>query len=116
MSRCNEGGLVWFYQCPAGATGHVKQIKVCNKWFHSKQISTKYWTDLWIRCNEASDSFVVFVLDFLLECSDCVRLVSVSASHELGREFVPRQGHTTDHHKTSKNCLPALHSCIRVGV
>ena len=32
---------------------------------------------------------------------------SVTASHAVGRGFMPRPGHTKDHHKNGTNCLPA---------
>ena len=41
-------------------------------------------------------------------------MVSVSASHAIGRQFVPRPGHTKDHHKNGTNCLPAWHA-MRYG-
>ena len=34
-------------------------------------------------------------------------VVSVSASHTVGREFASRPGLTKDHHKNGTNCLPA---------
>ena len=34
-------------------------------------------------------------------------VVSVSASHTVGREFASRQDHTKDHLKNCTNCLPA---------
>ena len=34
-------------------------------------------------------------------------VVSVSASHAVGCEFVPLLGHAKDHHKNGINCLPA---------
>ena len=37
-------------------------------------------------------------------------VVSVSASHTVGREFASRPGHTTNHHKNGTNCLPAWHA------
>ena len=37
-------------------------------------------------------------------------VVSVSASHTVGREFASRPGHTKDHHKNGTNCLPAWHT------
>ena len=37
-------------------------------------------------------------------------VVSVSASHTVGRGFVSRPGHTKDHHKNCTNCLPAWHA------
>ena len=40
-------------------------------------------------------------------------LVSVSAYHAVDRGFMPRQGHTKDHHRNGTNCLPAWHACIR---
>ena len=43
-------------------------------------------------------------------------VVSVSASHAIGRRFVPWLVHTKDHHKNGANCLPAWLACIRVGV
>ena len=43
-------------------------------------------------------------------------VVSVSASHRVGRGFTSRPGHTKDHHKMGTNCLHALHACVRVGV
>ena len=36
-------------------------------------------------------------------------VVSVSASHTVGREFASRLGHTKDHHKNGTNCLLACH-------
>ena len=41
---------------------------------------------------------------------------SVSASATARRGFASRSGHTKDHHKNGTNCLPALHTCVRVGV
>ena len=37
-------------------------------------------------------------------------------NHALGCGFLPRPGHTNDHHINGTNCIPAWHSCIRVGV
>ena len=37
-------------------------------------------------------------------------VVSVSASHTVGREFASRPGHTKDQHKNGTNCLPAWHA------
>ena len=37
-------------------------------------------------------------------------VVSVSASHTVGREFASRPGHTKDHHKNSTDCLPVWHA------
>ena len=34
-------------------------------------------------------------------------VVSVSASHTIGREFASRPGQTKDHHRNGTNCLPA---------
>ena len=44
-------------------------------------------------------------------------VVSVSASHTIGRGFASRPSHTKDH-KNGTNCLPAWHAMhlIRVGV
>ena len=36
-------------------------------------------------------------------------VVSVSASHSVGRGFASRPGHTNDHHN---NCLAALHAML----
>ena len=41
-------------------------------------------------------------------------VVSVSTSHSVGLGFASRLGHTKDHHKNGKNCLPALHACARI--
>ena len=41
-------------------------------------------------------------------------VVSVSASHTVGRGFASRPGHTKDHHKNGTNCLPALQPCVRI--
>ena len=50
-------------------------------------------------------------------CSRRVTLVvSMSASHAVGRGFAPQPGHTKDHHKNGMNCLPAWHVSVRVGV
>ena len=43
-------------------------------------------------------------------------VVSVSASHAVGRGFASRSGHTEDHHKNDTNCLPSWYTCVRVGV
>ena len=43
-------------------------------------------------------------------------VVSVSASHAVGRGFASQSGHTKCHHKNGTNCLPAFHVCVRVGV
>ena len=40
-------------------------------------------------------------------------MVSISASHTVGRGLALRPGHTKDHHKNSTNCLPAWHACVR---
>ena len=37
-------------------------------------------------------------------------MVSVSASHTVGREVASRSGHTKVHHKNGINCLPAWHA------
>ena len=37
-------------------------------------------------------------------------VVSVSASHTVGREFASRPGHSKGHHKNGTNCLPAWHA------
>ena len=37
-------------------------------------------------------------------------VVSVSASHAVGRDFASRTGHTKDHHKIGTNCLAAWHA------
>ena len=37
-------------------------------------------------------------------------MVSVYASHTVGREFASRPGHTKHHHKNGTNCLPAWHA------
>ena len=39
-------------------------------------------------------------------------VVSMSPSHEVGREFTPRLGHSKDHHKNCTNCLQALGKCL----
>ena len=39
-----------------------------------------------------------------------------SASHTVGCEFASQLGHTKDHHKNGTNCLPALHTSVRVRV
>ena len=36
-------------------------------------------------------------------------LVSVSASHTVGREFASKLGHTKDHHKNGADRLPVSH-------
>ena len=41
-------------------------------------------------------------------------VISVSASHVVGRGFAPWPGHTKDLHKNGTNCLPAWHACVRV--
>ena len=41
-------------------------------------------------------------------------VVSVSASHTVGRGFASRSVHTNDHHKNGTNCLPAWHA-MRYG-
>ena len=43
-------------------------------------------------------------------------VVSESTSHVVGRGFAAQPGHTKDHHRDGTNCLPALHTCVRVGV
>ena len=43
-------------------------------------------------------------------------VVSVSASHTVGRGFASWPGHTTDHHQNGTNCQPALYTGVRVGV
>ena len=39
-------------------------------------------------------------------------VVSVSASHAVGRRFASQPGHTKDHHTNGTNCLPAWQACI----
>ena len=41
-------------------------------------------------------------------------VVSVSASHTVGRGFASRPDNTKDHHKNGTNCLPAWHA-LRLG-
>ena len=43
-------------------------------------------------------------------------VVSMSASHAVGRGFSPRSGYTKDHNKNGTNCDPAWHACVKVGV
>ena len=43
-------------------------------------------------------------------------VVSIYASQAVSHGFRPQPGHTKDHHENCTNWLPALHSCIRVGV
>ena len=43
-------------------------------------------------------------------------MVSVSATHTVGRGFASQPGLTKDHDKNGKNCLSVLHPCVRVGV
>ena len=45
-------------------------------------------------------------------------VVSVSASHTVGRGFASRPGHTKGHHKnvTNLHCLTALHACVKVEI
>ena len=41
-------------------------------------------------------------------------VVSMSASHTVGRGFGSRPGNTKDHHKNGTNCFPAWHADIRL--
>ena len=41
-------------------------------------------------------------------------MVSVSASHTVGREFASRPGHTTDHHKMVQTASLHGTQCVRV--
>ena len=43
-------------------------------------------------------------------------VLSVSASHAVGRELAHRRGYTKDHHKNDTNCIPAWHAGIRVRI
>ena len=43
-------------------------------------------------------------------------VVSVYASHTVGRALASWPGHTKDNHKDGTNYLPALHAYVRVGV
>ena len=52
---------------------------------------------------------------YAIPCQVCL-VVSVSASHTVGREFASRPSYTKDHHKHGTNCLHAWHACARVGV
>ena len=48
-----------------------------------------------------------------------MRVVSVTASHVVGRSFAARPGYAKEHHKNGINCLPAWHAgftYFRVGV
>ena len=49
---------------------------------------------------------------YLLRVSLCWvgLVVSVSASHTVGRELASRPGNTKDHHKNGTNCFPAWHA------
>ena len=42
-------------------------------------------------------------------------VVRIPACHTVGHWFAPQSIHTKDHHKIGTNCLPAWHTCIRVG-
>ena len=39
-------------------------------------------------------------------------VASMSTCHAVGCGFVPRSGHTKDHHKKGTNCLPAWHASV----
>ena len=43
-------------------------------------------------------------------------VVSMSASHAVGRGFASRLGHIKNDHKNGTNCLPAWHACVMAGV
>ena len=60
--------------------------------------------------NYASLSEYVYSLYYetMKRCRDGL-VVSVSASHTVGREFTSQPGHTKYHHKNGTNCLPAWH-------
>ena len=60
-----------------------------------------------ISVDEPVQSFsLMTVSDYEILRPVCL-VVSVSASHALGRGFAPRPGHTKDHLKNGTNCLPA---------
>ena len=41
-------------------------------------------------------------------------VVSVSASHTVGRGLASRPGHNQDHHKNGTNCLFCMQALVRV--
>ena len=43
-------------------------------------------------------------------------VVSLSASHAVGRGFMPRTGHTKGHHRNGTNCLPPWHAFVSAVV
>ena len=67
----------------------------------------------WTRCYNPKLKDVLYPnWKVVLSASDRVPcrvglVVSVTASHTVGREFASRPGHTKDHHK---NCLPVWHA------
>ena len=48
--------------------------------------------------------------------ADLGLVVSVSASHAVGRGFASRSGNAKGHNKNDTNCLLAWHACFRRGV
>ena len=54
-------------------------------------------------------NYPIFSFGFELPCRFGL-VVSVSASHTVGRGFASRPGHTKDLHKNGTNCLPAWHA------
>ena len=54
-------------------------------------------------------------IDFTNKVHDRVGMglvLSVSASHAVGRGFAPQPGHTNGHHKNGTNCLTAWHYAL----
>ena len=51
---------------------------------------------------------IIFIVSYRPRRDSSV--VSISASHTVGRGFAPRPDHTKDHHKNCTNCLPAWHA------
>ena len=52
---------------------------------------------------------LTLLLSFPEPCRVCL-VVSVSASHTVGRGLSYRSGHTKDHHENGTNCLPVWHA------
>ena len=43
-------------------------------------------------------------------------VVSMPASHAVGRKFTHWLGHTKDRHENGTNCIPAWHAGVRVRI
>ena len=54
-------------------------------------------------------------IDLYIPGRDCL-VVSMSASHAVGRGLAPRLGHNKDYNKNGTHCIFAWHAVVRIGI